>query len=52
MIIIKSEWCVLNKFKTASLLCCYKGITPMIRASGSSLSGRARISKVGTRKLQ
>ena len=41
-----------NKFETASQLCSYVGITPTIRESGSSVRGRARISKVGNRKLR
>ena len=41
-----------NKFETASQLCSYAGITPVIRESGSSVRGRARISKVGNRKLR
>ena len=41
-----------NKFETASQLCSYTGITPTIRASGSSVRGRSRISKVGNRKLR
>lgn len=41
-----------NKFETASQLCSYAGITPTIRESGSSIRGRARISKVGNRKLR
>lgn len=41
-----------NKFETASKLCSYAGITPTIRESGSSIRGRARISKVGNRKLR
>jgi transposase len=41
-----------NKFETASQLCSYAGITPTIRESGSSVRGRARISKVGNRKLR
>jgi transposase len=40
------------KFETASQLCSYVGITPTIRESGSSVRGRARISKVGNRKLR
>ncbi|WP_211251582.1 IS110 family RNA-guided transposase [Maribacter antarcticus] len=39
-----------SKFETASQLCSYVGITPTIRESGSSVRGRARISKVGNRK--
>jgi len=41
-----------NKFETAAQLCSYVGITPTIRESGSSVRGRARISKVGNRKLR
>jgi transposase len=41
-----------TKFETASQLCSYAGITPTIRESGSSIRGRARISKVGNRKLR
>jgi len=41
-----------SKFETASQLCIYVGITPTIRESGSSVRGRARISKVGNRKLR
>jgi transposase len=41
-----------TKFETSSQLCSYVGITPIIRESGSSVRGRARISKVGNRKLR
>ena len=41
-----------SKFETASQLCSYVGITPTTRESGSSVRGRARISKVGNRKLR
>ena len=41
-----------SKFETASQLCSYVGITPPIRESGSSVSGRARISRVGNKKLR
>jgi transposase len=41
-----------KKFETASQLCSYVGITPTIRASGSSVRGRSRISKVGNKKLR
>lgn len=41
-----------KKFETASQLCSYAGITPTIRESGSSVRARARISKVGNRKLR
>lgn len=40
-----------KKFETASQLCSYVGITPIIRESGSSVRGRSRISKVGNKKL-
>jgi len=41
-----------SKFENASQLCSYAGITPVIRESGSSVRGRAHISKVGNRKLR
>ena len=41
-----------TKFESASQLCCYVGITPTIRESGSSVRGRSRISKVGNKKLR
>jgi len=41
-----------SKFESASQLCSYVGITPTIRESGSSVRGKARISKVGNRKLR
>jgi transposase len=41
-----------SSFKSARQLCCYTGITPTIRQSGSSIRGRSRISKVGNRKLR
>ncbi|WP_255451546.1 transposase [Cellulophaga sp. L1A9] len=49
---IIGEWCVLNKFETPSQLCSYVSITLTIRESGSSVRGRARIRKVGNRKLR
>jgi len=39
-------------FENARQLCCYTGITPTIRQSGTSVRGRSRISKVGNRKLR
>ncbi|SDR91914.1 Transposase [Gramella sp. MAR_2010_147] len=39
-------------FENARQLCCYAGITPTIRQSGTSVRGRSRISKVGNRKLR
>lgn len=41
-----------SKFETASQLCSYVGITPTSRVSDSTVRGRARISKVGNRKLR
>ncbi len=39
-----------ERFNTASELCSYAGITPIIRQSGSSIKGRPRVSKIGNRK--
>lgn len=41
-----------TKFESASQLCSYVGITPILRESGSSIRGRRRISKVGNKKLR
>jgi transposase len=41
-----------TKFETASQLCSFCGITPIIKQSGSSVRGRSRISKMGNRKLR
>ncbi len=41
-----------SRFDNAKQLCCYAGITPTIRQSGSSVRGRSRISKVGNKKLR
>jgi len=41
-----------EKFESASQLCCYAGITPTERTSGSSIRGRSRMSKVGNKKLR
>ncbi|MGB1314879.1 MAG: transposase, partial [Chitinophagales bacterium] len=41
-----------NRFKSSSELCSYAGIRPVIRESGSSVKGKARISKVGNVKLR
>lgn len=41
-----------KEFETASQLCSYAGITPIIRRSGSSVYGRDRISKMGNPKLR
>jgi transposase len=42
----------LDRFKSGSELCSYAGLTPIIRQSGSSVNGRARISKIGNQKLR
>lgn len=41
-----------NRFTSASELCSYAGLTPVIRQSGSSVKGRPRISKIGNQKLR
>ena len=41
---------VFTSFENARQLCCFTGITPTIRQSGTSVRGRSRISKVGNRK--
>ena len=41
-----------KRFTNASALCSFSGLTPIIRESGSSVRGRARISKVGNKKLR
>ena len=41
-----------DRFSSASELCSYAGLTPVIRQSGSSVKGRARISKIGNQKLR
>lgn len=41
-----------ERFNHSKELCSYAGITPTIRTSGSSVRGKARISKVGNRKLR
>jgi len=41
-----------ERFSSASELCSYAGLTPVIRQSGSSVKGRARISKIGNQKLR
>lgn len=37
---------------SGSELCSYSGLTPIIRKSGSSASGRSKIIKMGNRKLR
>jgi transposase len=41
-----------ERFSSASELCSYAGLTPVIRKSGSSVNGRPRISKIGNQKLR
>ncbi len=41
-----------ERFRSASELCSYSGLTPIIRQSGSSVKGRPRISKIGNQKLR
>ena len=41
-----------NRFSSALELCSYAGLTPLIRHSGSSVHGRARISKMSNQKLR
>lgn len=41
-----------DRFKSGSELCSYAGLTPVIRQSGTSINGRARISKIGNQKLR
>ena len=41
-----------DRFTSASELCSYAGLTPVIRQSGSSVNGRPRISKIGNQKLR
>jgi len=41
-----------KRFKSASELCSYSGLTPIIRQSGTSVNGRPRISKIGNKKLR
>ncbi len=41
-----------ENFETASQLCCFAGLTPIIRRSGSSVRAKERISKMGNAKLR
>jgi transposase len=41
-----------ERFSSASELCSYAGLTPVIRQSGSSVNGRPRICKMGNQKLR
>jgi len=41
-----------SRFDSASALCSYCGITPIIRKSGTSVNSRPRISKIGNQKIR
>jgi transposase len=41
-----------ERFSSASELCIYAGLTPIIRQSGRSVKGRPRISKMGNQNLR
>lgn len=41
-----------ERFNSASQLCSYAGLTPVIRQSGTSVHSRARITKIGNQKLR
>ena len=41
-----------ERFNSASELCSYSGLTPIIRESGSSIRSRPRISKMGNKRLR
>ena len=41
-----------ERFSSASELCSYAGLTPIIRQSSSSVKGRPKISKMGNQKLR
>lgn len=41
-----------ERFNTASELCSFSGLTPIIRESGSSIRARPRISKMGNKRLR
>lgn len=41
-----------EKFNNSSQLCSYAGTTPITRISGSSIRGKARISKMGNRNIR
>ena len=50
MLLISTEY--MKRFESASQLCSYAGLTPIIRRSGTSIKGRERISKMGNPKLR
>ena len=41
-----------ERFTSSGELCSYAGLTPTVRESGSSVRGKARISKMGNQKLR
>jgi transposase len=41
-----------TRFESASQLCSFCGLTPVMRQSGTSINGRSRISKIGNTKLR
>jgi transposase len=41
-----------KRFENASQVCSFAGLTPVIRQSGTSIRGKARISKTGNAKLR
>lgn len=41
-----------KKFESSKQLCCYAGLSPTQRTSGSSIRGKSRISKQGNSKLR
>ena len=41
-----------NRFDSASGLCSFSGLTPIIRKSGTSVNGKPRISKMGNQRLR
>lgn len=50
MLLISTQY--MKRFETASQLCSYAGLTPIIRQSGTSVKARERISKMGNPKLR
>lgn len=50
--VILSEFADITRFKNAKALAAYLGVAPRIRESGSSIRGRAVMSKMGRRALR
>ncbi len=50
MLLISTDY--MKRFDSASQLCSYTGTIPVIRQSGTSIKGKARIRKMGSRKLR